>query len=51
MVVCGGNCPLIRAERNVEKWNFAGSGEGPLDEARMVRDEIKRRVLNLIGKG
>lgn len=48
IIVCGGSkCPVVFA-KHVEKWGLPDPAKMPLEEARKVRDEIKRRVLDLI---
>ncbi|MCS7132461.1 MAG: arsenate reductase ArsC [Aigarchaeota archaeon] len=50
VIVCSGSqCPVIYADRVLE-WNIPDPADMPLDEARKIRDEIKRRVLDLIEK-
>lgn len=48
VIVCSGaQCPVVYA-RKVEEWSIPDPAKMPLKEARKIRDEIKRRVLNLI---
>ncbi|MCX8205316.1 MAG: arsenate reductase ArsC [Candidatus Nezhaarchaeota archaeon] len=48
VIVCSGAlCPLVYA-KHVEEWDVPDPAEMPLEEARKVRDEIKRRVLDLL---
>jgi len=48
VIVCSGaECPLVFAKR-VEEWNMPDPAKMPLDEARKVRDKIKRKVLSLV---
>ncbi|MEM2093349.1 MAG: arsenate reductase ArsC [Candidatus Bathyarchaeia archaeon] len=53
IIVCGSNgagaCPVVYA-KNVEQWNLPDPAKMPLKDARKVRDEIKRRVMELIAK-
>lgn len=50
VIVCGESemeCPVIRA-RHVEHWRIPNPADMSLEEARKVRNEIKRRVMELI---
>jgi len=48
IIVCSGSqCPVIYAKRVME-WNIPDPADLPLEEARRIRDEIKRRVLELV---
>ena len=48
VIVCSGaECPLVLA-KHVEEWNMPDPAKMSLDEARKVRDEIKRKVLSLV---
>ncbi len=50
VVVCGeGTCPVVRGKL-VEKWNLPDPAKMPLEEARKIRDIIKKRVLDLVGR-
>jgi len=50
IIVCSGSeCPLIYAKK-VEEWNIPDPAPMPLEDARKIRDNIKRRVLNLIDR-
>ena len=48
IIVCSGSqCPVIYAKKVLE-WNIPDPADLPLEEARRIRNEIKRRVLELI---
>ncbi|MEM2887688.1 MAG: arsenate reductase ArsC [Candidatus Bathyarchaeia archaeon] len=48
VIVCSGAlCPILYTER-VEEWNMPDPARMPLEEARKVRDAIKKKVLELI---
>jgi len=48
IIVCSGSqCPVIYAKKVLE-WNIADPADLPLEEARRIREEIKRRVLELV---
>lgn len=51
VIVCGesdeGSCPVVRT-RYVEQWEIPDPARLSLEEARRWRDEIKRKVLDLI---
>jgi len=51
VVVCGessaGRCPVVYT-REVYHWGVPDPANLPIEEARMIRDEIKRRVIELI---
>ena len=48
VIVCSGSqCPVVYAKR-VEEWNVPDPAEMPLEEARKIRDEIKRRTVELV---
>lgn len=53
IIVCGGNesgvCPIVYA-KHVEQWNMPNPAEMSMEDARKVRDEIKRRVMELIAR-
>jgi len=53
VVVCGesesGTCPVVHT-RYVEHWEIPDPARMSLDDARSVRDEIKRRVIDLVEK-
>lgn len=46
---CGVNCPFV-PNRHQEDWGIADPVGKPLEEFRKVRDEIKRKVLELRNK-
>jgi protein-tyrosine-phosphatase len=43
---CGGVCPYVPSR--VEEWELQDPKGKPLDEVRAIRDDIERRVLDLI---
>ena len=43
---CGGACPYVPSM--VEDWNLPDPNGRPIDEVRAIRDEIERRVRDLI---
>ena len=48
VVVCSGLlCPSVKA-KHVEVWSLPDPADMPLEEAKKVRDEIKKRVLKLV---
>jgi protein-tyrosine-phosphatase len=48
VVVCSGlSCPSVKA-KHVEVWSLPDPADMPLEEAKKVRDEIKKRVLKLV---
>ncbi|MEM4871419.1 MAG: arsenate reductase ArsC [Thermofilaceae archaeon] len=51
VVVCGGSeggtCPVVKA-KYVEQWEIPDPARMSLEEARRWRNEIKRRVLDLV---
>ncbi|MEM1840282.1 MAG: arsenate reductase ArsC [Nitrososphaerota archaeon] len=48
VIVCSGSqCPVVYAKKVLE-WNIPDPAGMPLEEARKIRDEIKRRVLELV---
>jgi len=51
IIVCGesesGTCPTVYT-RYVEHWEIPDPARMSLEEARKVRDEIKRRVIDLV---
>ncbi|MEM2943724.1 MAG: arsenate reductase ArsC [Methanomassiliicoccales archaeon] len=50
ILVCSGDyCPVLHT-REVEKWPMPDPHFMPLDEARKVRDEIKRKVMELVSR-
>lgn len=46
---CGDECPFVRAKNRAD-WNIPDPKNMTVDEFRVVRDEIKDRVQELIGK-
>ena len=46
---CGDACPFIPGKRYVD-WELSDPGGKPLPEVRAVRDEISRRVAELVAK-
>jgi len=50
IIVCSGSlCPIVYA-KHVDEWNMPDPAKMPLNEARKVRDAIKKKVSNLIKK-
>jgi len=50
IIVCGSaECPVVYA-KHVEEWNVPDPARMSVDDARKIRDTIKRNVLNLIEK-
>jgi len=53
VIVCGesesGTCPVVYT-RYVEHWEIPDPARVSLDEAREVRNEIRRRVIDLVEK-
>jgi protein-tyrosine-phosphatase len=50
IIVCSNDqCPVVYA-KYVEEWNILDPAKMPIEEARKIRDEIKKRVLELIEK-
>jgi arsenate reductase len=45
-LACGASCPYVPAV--VEDWDIADPAGRPLEEVREIRDEIERRVIDLI---
>lgn len=45
-LACGGTCPYVPGM--VEDWDVPDPAGRPLDEVRAIRDEIERRVLDLV---
>lgn len=45
-LACGGTCPYVPGI--VEDWDIPDPAGRPLDEVRLIRDELERRVLDLI---
>jgi arsenate reductase len=46
---CGDECPYIPGKRYLD-WELADPKGRPLEEVRATRDEIERRVIELIGE-
>jgi arsenate reductase len=46
---CGGECPYILGKRYLD-WDLADPKGRPIEEVRATRDEIERRVVELIGE-
>ena len=46
---CGDECPYIPGKRYIE-WDLPDPAGRPLDEVRATREEIKRRVLELVSQ-
>ena len=46
---CGDKCPYISGKRYLD-WDLADPKDRPLEEVRATRDEIERRVVELIGE-
>jgi arsenate reductase (thioredoxin) len=46
---CGDECPYIPGRRYVD-WDLADPAGRPLDEVRATRDEIARRVSELVAE-
>jgi arsenate reductase len=46
---CGDECPYIPGKRYLD-WDLADPKGRPLEEVRATRDEIERRVVELIGE-
>lgn len=50
IIVCSGSqCPLVFA-KHIEEWNIPDPAKMPLNEARKIRNTIKKRVFDLIEK-
>jgi protein-tyrosine-phosphatase len=48
IIVCSGSlCPVVYI-KHVEEWDMPDPAKMPLKEARKIRDEIKKKVLDLI---
>lgn len=45
---CGDACPIFPGKR-YEDWDLADPAGRPVDEVRLIRDDIKQRVRNLLG--
>lgn len=46
-LACGGTCPYVPSK--VVEWDVPDPKGRPLEEVRAIRDEIERRVIELIG--
>jgi arsenate reductase len=46
---CGDECPYIPGKRYLD-WDLADPKDRPIEEVRATRDEIERRVVELIGE-
>lgn len=46
---CGDACPYIPGQRYID-WDLADPAGRPLDEVRAIRDDIQRRVSELIAE-
>lgn len=46
---CGDECPVIPGRRYVD-WDLADPHNQPLDQVRMIRDEIARRIDTLLAE-
>lgn len=46
---CGDECPLIPGKRYVD-WELEDPKGRPIEEVRATRDEIERRVVELVGE-
>jgi arsenate reductase (thioredoxin) len=46
---CGDACPYIPGKRYVD-WDLPDPKGRPLEEVRSLRDDIERRVANLVGE-
>lgn len=48
IIVCSGDlCPVLHM-KHIEKWNIPDPAQMSLEEARIIRDNIKAKVLDLI---
>ena len=48
---CGDACPVIPGKKQLrEDWDLADPKDRPLDEVRATRDEIERRVRDLVAE-
>jgi protein-tyrosine-phosphatase len=45
-----GFCLVLPKDKDIEYWRFPNPAQMELDQARVIRDQIKERVLNLIEK-
>jgi len=46
---CGDECPFIPGKRYID-WDLPDPKDRPIDEVRATRDEISRRVTNLLAE-
>jgi arsenate reductase len=46
---CGDACPMVRAKRR-EEWNIPDPRDLPPEQFRSVRDQIGRKVQELVGR-
>ena len=46
---CGDECPYIPDKRYLD-WDLEDPKDRPLEQVRATRDEIERRVIELIGE-
>ncbi|TAM67803.1 MAG: arsenate reductase ArsC [Microbacteriaceae bacterium] len=46
---CGDTCPIFPGKR-YEDWELTDPAGRPVDEVRLIRDEIKQRVQNLLAE-
>jgi len=46
---CGDTCPVIPGKR-YEDWDVADPAQKPLEDVRPIRDDIERRVRDLLGR-
>jgi protein-tyrosine-phosphatase len=46
---CGDTCPVIPGKR-YEDWDVADPAQMPLEDVRPIRDDIERRVRDLLGR-
>jgi arsenate reductase (thioredoxin) len=46
---CGDACPIVAGQR-YEEWKVRDPAGQPLDVVRTIRDDIERRVANLLGQ-
>jgi protein-tyrosine-phosphatase len=45
-----GLCFVLPKDKDIEYWRFPNPAQMELDQARVIRDQIKERVLNLISQ-
>ena len=46
---CGDECPYIPGKRYID-WDLADPAGQPIDQVRVIRDDIERRVQQLLGE-